>query len=120
MIIIKKKNEYQKIFDGTTNKEQFIKVMLKAFPKLKLITINRRYYDFKHYFPHNNNIHNISYEFSKDELQEPAAFKMLIIKDAKRLKYKVTLKFLEQEGFNKKEMNWLLMKGEIENDGRKF
>ena len=45
---------------------------------------------------------------------------MLIIKDAKRLKYKVTLKFLEQEGFNKKEMNWLLMKGEIENDGRKF
>lgn len=113
MIIIKK-NSYKNIFDKTTNKEQFIQLMIKTFPELKLATIKRRYYDFTAPFPKVAISRNISYNFSKDELIEPSMLKKLIIEDAKRLKYKITENFLRQNGFNQAEINWLLMKGEVE------
>lgn len=113
-IIIKKKSSYKNIFDKTQSKEQFIQLMLKTFPELKLITIKRRYYDFVAPFPKVAISRNISYNFLKEDVSEPPLFKRLIIQDAKRLHYKITTRFLEQQGFNQKEINWLLMKGEVE------
>ncbi len=88
--------KYQTEYDNSKSKKEFIKLVLKNYPKLKYSTAERRYYDYK-----------VKLKYPSDEKTEPSILKMLLLQDAKKLKQKITREFLLIYGFTPYEINWL-------------
>lgn len=110
-------SKYQEIYDSVKDKEEFIKVARKKYPKLKITSFNRRYYELKKREEKHlkkNKINNLITNLNKDEAilgekQQPNQIKLLMLDDMKRMGYKITRQSLFKHGFNHDEINWLII-----------
>lgn len=123
--------KYQREFDESETKEDFIKIMRKR-KKVKKATALRRWYDYRKYKPKKKEI--MDYMIPKKEVEslplrgehpleesieykqpmkKPNIGKMLIFNDMKRYNIKITVKYLYRYGFKEDEINWLKEEGLI-------
>lgn len=115
---MKLKKVYEEIFNVSISKKDFTEAMSREFTKLKISTIERRYYEYKR-SPNRRVLKNNASSqllISEDEIQPPTRLQQLLLQDAKRMKYKITKEFLEKHGFKPYQINWLIMRGEIKNE----
>jgi len=109
-----RKLNYEYEYLTTINKKAFINLMKNKFPKLKLKTIIRRWYDCKKKLGEQNE-NKVKKIVINDEICcKPNSLKMLELGDMKRFGYKITRKFLQKYGFKYEEINWLEKYGEAE------
>lgn len=95
--------KYQNEFDKSKNKEEFIKLVLKKYPKIKYITAKRRYYDYYKIL-----------KYKYDEKEELTILHKILLADAKKYNIKITKEFLFRYGFTQYEINWLEDKQQLE------
>jgi len=91
--------KYLKEYNVTTNKQEFVELVLKNYSNIKRKTADRRYYDYQKYKKEN--------KYNNDEKIEPNMLNKLLLKDAKKYGKLITRNFLLKHGFKPFEINWL-------------
>lgn len=94
--------KYELEYKNTTNKKEFINVMLKKYKKLKLATANRRYYDLRKKYKT-----QLIIKYPVYEKEIPQQLKLLNLNDMIKYGNKITRKMLYTYGWNYYEVNWL-------------
>jgi len=93
--------KYENEFKSTTNKEEFVKMLIETYPHIKKQTAVRRWYDLRKEFGIQND------RYPKDEMDEPPHLKILMFQDMIKFKKDIDRQFLMKYGFTVYEINWL-------------
>lgn len=99
--------QYKEEYYLTSSKNEFIKFLYKKY-KTKKSTAERRYYDLR------KKLGTQTPRYSPEEKHKPNYMKLLMIKDMKEKKFKITREYLHKYGFTVLENNWLVEEGWIE------
>jgi hypothetical protein len=96
------KEIFEKIYNETNNKKEFIKIC-NLRHQIKKSSAERRWYDLYKKLGKQN----FKQKYSEEQKSEPNHLKKLMIEDFKKMKIKINKDFLKKWKFNELEINWL-------------
>ena len=101
--------KYIKIYEQYKDKNNFVKVAHRKYPKLKKHSLTRRWYDCKKITNTIEvTIQDEVQQFTPEELSAPNKLRLINIDDMKRFNMSINDAILKSHGFNVREINWLL------------
>ena len=105
----KKPSKYLDEYNMATSKKDFVKIMSDKHPHLKHTSILRGWYKIKKRVALRRKVEVV---YDSSEKMSVNVLKLLLFKDMKRYKMKITRKYLRIYGFTNYEINWLIDEGE--------